>query len=162
MKKDQINPHECKKCGSIKIPGTHHCSKCKACVHLMDHHCMWTGNCVGYMTHKPFFLFSFYLQLLLWLQIFTIIAIIRSQNMKHLQSMLSLLPFLPVHLGRKSVYESPGALLDGFTFYSLVLITIQDAYILGTFTLLTLGNTTWIDHLKTKSYSSKTKPKRTF
>lgn len=76
--------------------------------------------------------------------------------------MVSLLPFLPLHIGVKGIYDSSSTFLDGFTFYSLILITFQDAYILGTFTLLTLGNTTWIDHLKTGSYSSKTKPKRTF
>lgn len=39
---------KCKKCTSIKAPGSHHCSICKRCIARMDHHCPWVNNCVGY------------------------------------------------------------------------------------------------------------------
>ena len=45
---------QCKKCESLKPPGSHHCSTCEGCVARMDHHCPWVNNCVGYNNHKYF------------------------------------------------------------------------------------------------------------
>lgn len=45
---DTILSKKCKKCNSVKPPGSHHCSICLHCVARMDHHCPWVNNCVGY------------------------------------------------------------------------------------------------------------------
>lgn len=45
---------KCKKCDSLKPPGSHHCSTCEACVARMDHHCPWVNNCVGFYNQKFF------------------------------------------------------------------------------------------------------------
>jgi hypothetical protein len=45
---DSILSKKCRKCMTLKAPGSHHCSTCGRCIARMDHHCPWVNNCVGF------------------------------------------------------------------------------------------------------------------
>lgn len=67
---EQGYPFWCNNCQSIKVPRTFHLKDMNSCVLKFDHYCIWVGTVIGQQNY------TFFLNFVIWFDMFFIIALI--------------------------------------------------------------------------------------